>query len=61
MKLYVVCIHHNRLIKAILWWLHSTHYYFIIIEDRKNIPKVSPFAFQPGAMIGPSVAQTTQV
>ena len=41
MRLYVVCTHYNRLIKAILM---STHNILLFVEDRKHFHKLSPFA-----------------
>ena len=47
MKLYVVYIHENCLIEAILKYL--TYHY--CIKYQKDFPKLSPFASWPGTMI----------
>ena len=40
-EMYAVCTHYNRLIEAILM---STLNIPLFIEDRKDFPKLSPFA-----------------
>ena len=48
--MYDVCTHYNPLIEGILMDTLNIPL-FVFIEDRKGIPKLSPFASWPGAMI----------
>ena len=41
----------NKYLEKLSLWVHSTYHY--CIEDRKDFPKLSPFASWPGAMINP--------